>query len=118
MPKDPTIAIRDCLVEIAVLHEIEARMTIETFRTDVITRRAAAYAIQTISEAVRQLPQEWLDDFPLQPWPQIRSIGNRIRHEYFRLDDAMLWNIITNEAHALKAVMESMLARHASTSEG
>jgi len=28
MPKDPAIAIRDCLAEIAVLHEIEARMTI------------------------------------------------------------------------------------------
>jgi hypothetical protein len=24
MPKDPTIAIRDCLAEIAVLHDIEA----------------------------------------------------------------------------------------------
>jgi uncharacterized protein with HEPN domain len=43
----------------------------------------------------------------------LRSIGNRIRHEYFRLDDAILWAIITNETHALKAVMESMLARHA-----
>jgi uncharacterized protein with HEPN domain len=113
MPKDPAIAIRDCLAEIAVLHEIEARMTIETFKTDSIARRAAAYAIQTISEAVRQLPQEWLDDYPMQPWPQIRSIGNRIRYEYFRLDDAILWAIITNEAHAPKAVMESMLARHA-----
>jgi uncharacterized protein with HEPN domain len=42
----------------------------------------------------------------MEPWPQIRSIGNRIRHEYLRLDDAILWAIITNEAHALKAVMD------------
>jgi hypothetical protein len=27
MPKDPTIAIRDCLAEIAILHEIAGRMT-------------------------------------------------------------------------------------------
>jgi uncharacterized protein with HEPN domain len=81
--------------------------------TDPIVRRAAACAIQTISEAVRQLPQGWLDDYPTQPWPQIRSYGNRIRREYFRLDDAILRAIITNETHALKAVMESMLARHA-----
>ena len=26
MPKDPTIAIQDCLVEIGILHEIAARM--------------------------------------------------------------------------------------------
>jgi uncharacterized protein with HEPN domain len=52
MPKDPTIAIRDCLAEIAVLHEIAGRMTLHDFRNDPIARRAAAYAIQAISEAV------------------------------------------------------------------
>jgi uncharacterized protein with HEPN domain len=53
MPKDPTIAIRDCLAEIAILHEIAGRMTLQAFRSDPIVRRAAAYAIQTISEAGR-----------------------------------------------------------------
>lgn len=43
MPKDPTIAVRDCLAEIAVLHGIEARMTLQAFRSDPIVRRAAAY---------------------------------------------------------------------------
>ena len=33
MPKDPIIAIRDCLSEIAILHEIAARMTLDTFLT-------------------------------------------------------------------------------------
>ncbi len=97
MSKDPTIAIRDCLAEIAILHAIAARMTLPTFRMDPIARRAAAYAIQTISEAVRRLPDEWLADFPTEPWQQIKSIGNRIRHEYFRLDDAILWEIIATD---------------------
>jgi uncharacterized protein with HEPN domain len=113
MPKDPTIAIRDCLAEIAILHEIEGRMNVQAFRSDPIVRRAAAYAIQTISEAVRRIPDDWLADFPTEPWGQIKSIGNRIRHEYFRIDDAILWEIITADTHALKTVMESMLVRHA-----
>src|SRR5262245_2581413 len=91
MPKDPTIAIRDCPAEIAILHEIAGRMTLYDFRNDPITRRAAAYAIQTISEAVRHIPDDWLADFPAEPWGQIKGIGNRIRHEYFRIDDAILW---------------------------
>jgi hypothetical protein len=53
MPKDPTIATRDCLAEIASLHEIERRMTLQ------------------------------------------------------------LREVITTDTHALKTVMESMLARHA-----
>jgi uncharacterized protein with HEPN domain len=118
MPKDPTIAIRDCLAEIAVLHEIQARMSSQAFRTDPIARRAASYAIQTISEAVRRIPDDWLAEFPTEPWAQIKSIGNRIRHEYFRIDDAILWEIITTDAQTLKTVMEEMLARHVQGSAG
>lgn len=114
MPKDPIIAIQDCLTEIAILQEIAGRMTLQGFRNDPIARRAAAYAIQTISEAVRRIPNDWLADFPVQPWAQIKSIGNRIRHEYFRIDDAILWEIVTVDTPGLKEVMESMLVRHAS----
>lgn len=113
MPKDPTIAIRDCLAEIEVLREIETRTTLQALRNDPIFRRAAAYAIQTISEAVRHIPDDWLADFPTEPWQQIKGIGNRIRHEYFRIDDAILWQIITTDVHALKTVMEAMLVRRA-----
>jgi uncharacterized protein with HEPN domain len=112
MPRDPTIAIRDCLAEIALLRNIAARMTLQTFSTDPIVRRAAAYAIQTISEAVRQIPDNWLADFPTEPWGQIKRIGDRIRHEYFRIDDAILWEIVATDAPALKTVLEAMLKRH------
>jgi len=88
------------------------RMTLETFRNDPIVRRAAAYTIQTISEAVRHIPDDWLADYPTMPWSQIRAIGNRIRHKYFRLDDAILWEVITSDAAALKTVLETMLAEH------
>lgn len=112
MPRDPTIAVRDCLAEIAILRDVAERATFEAFRKDPILRHAAAYAIQTISEAVRQIPAEWLADFPNEPWAQIKRIGDRIRHEYFRIDDAILWEVITNHAASLQSVMEAMLKRH------
>ncbi len=111
MPRDPTIAIHDCLTEIAILRDIAERATFEAFRNDPILRHAAAYAIQTISEAVRQIPDEWLADFPNEPWGQIRRIGDRIRHEYFRIDDAILWEVIMTHASSLQTVMEAMLKR-------
>jgi uncharacterized protein with HEPN domain len=113
MPRDPTIAINDCLAEISLLQSIAARLTLSVFRTDPIVRHAAAYAIQTISEAVRQIPDDWLADFPTEPWGQIKRIGDRIRHEYFRIDDAILWQVITTDAPALEMVLRTMLKRHA-----
>jgi len=111
MAKDPNIAIRDCLAEIDLLHDLAQRNSLKTFKDDPIARRAAAYAIQVISEADRRIPDAWLAEFPEEPWAQIKGIGNRIRHEYFRLDDAILWQIITKDAPALKLVMEAMLAK-------
>jgi uncharacterized protein with HEPN domain len=89
-------------------------MTLESFKSDPIAKHAAAYAIQIISEAVRQIPDDWLADYPTEPWAQIKGIGNRIRHEYFRLDDTILWQVITLDSHALKTVMQALLERHAS----
>jgi len=37
MSKDPIIAIRDCLAEIAILNEIGGRMTLQGFRNDPIS---------------------------------------------------------------------------------
>jgi uncharacterized protein with HEPN domain len=62
---------------------------------------------------VRQIPNDWLADFPIEPWGQIKGIGNRIRHEYFFIDDAIQRGVITTDTHALTTVMETMLARHA-----
>ena len=61
---------------------------------------------------MRQIPDDWLADFPTEPWGQIKGIGNRIRHEYFRIDDAILWEIIAADTPALKTVLEAMLMRH------
>ena len=94
MPKDPTIAIRDCLAEIELLHEIAERMTLQAFRSDPIVRRAAAYAIQTISEAVRQIPDEWLADFPIEPWGQIKGIGNNRQPYSSRILSYRRWHSV------------------------
>lgn len=65
---------------------------------------------------MRRIQDEWLAEFPNEPWAQIKGVGNRLRHEYFGIDDAILWEIVTADAPSLKAVMESMLERHANDS--
>ncbi len=114
MPRDPTIAIRDCLTEIAILREIAARMTLQAFRSDPIARGCVCDTDYFRGGATDS--DDWLADFPMEPWRQIKRIGDRIRHEYFRIDDAILWEIVTTGTPALTTVMESMLERHAGDS--
>ena len=82
MSRDPTIALRDILRELAFLKSIAETHSFEIFSSNAMAYRAASYSIQTL------------------------------RHEYFRLDDAILWRIIVEEGPALNAAMSAMLARH------
>lgn len=111
--KDDLIPLRDIVAEIAFLHSIRDRTTFETFKANPADVRAASYSIMVISEAVRRIPEEWLAAQPDTPWHAIRTIGNKLRHEYQRVSEIILWGIITEHADTLKATVETMLAKHA-----
>jgi uncharacterized protein with HEPN domain len=47
-----------------------------------------------------------------KPWHAIRAIGNKLRREYQRVSETILWGIVTSEAVQLKRAVEDMLAKH------
>ena len=108
MDKDPLVFVGHVLEEIRVLNSIAADHTFMSFQANAIAYRAAIYAIQTISEAVRQLPDDITGNHPQIPWHRIQAIGNHTRHEYYRLDEFVLWNIVTVELRPLEAIMISL----------
>ena len=65
-----------------------------------------------ISEAVRRIPDEWIAEFPNTPWHAIRAIGNKLRHEYQRISETILWGIVTTQAAELRTAIDGMLAKH------
>jgi uncharacterized protein with HEPN domain len=44
------------------------------------------------------------------PWNAIIGIGNILRHEYQRVDDRRLWEIVTVHLPQLRPVIVAMLA--------
>ena len=106
------IPLHDILREIDFLNSLRDRTTFVSFRSSSTDVRAASYSIMVISEAVRRIPDEWIAEFPNTPWHAIRAIGNKLRHEYHRISDAILWGIVTTQAAELKPAIEGMLAKH------
>jgi uncharacterized protein with HEPN domain len=110
--KNSVIPLRDILREIEFLHSIRDRSTLESFKASATDIRAASYSIMVISEAVRRIPPEWLAEYPGTPWHAVRTIGNKLRHEYQWVSEIILWSIIASHAAALKETAEAMLARY------
>jgi len=110
--KDALIPLHDVLREIDFLQSIRNRETFESFKSSGSDVRAASYAVLVISEAVRRIPDDWLAEHPDIPWHAVRTIGNKLRHEYQRVSEVILWGIIAEHTDTLKAAIEAMRIRH------
>ena len=66
-------------------------MSLESFSEDPKTIRAVAFELTTIGESARALPPEVQENYPQIPWDKMQGIRNVLVHEYFRIDEEILW---------------------------
>jgi uncharacterized protein with HEPN domain len=81
-----------------------------TYRDSYTLRRAAERAVQIVSEAAKSLPPELLAGHSSAPWNAIIGIGNILRHEYQRIDDRRLCEIVTVHLPELRPTIIAMIA--------
>ncbi len=106
MARDPLIYVDDALDEISFLAKLLAGRDKHSFLNDPTAFRASAYSLLKISEACRNIPENWLNRAPLVNWKGVYAIGNKIRHEYFRLDEDIMWDVLTGRLAELESALE------------
>lgn len=84
-------------------------MSFDDFIEDPKTIRAVAYEFTTIGEAARVIPAEIQERFPDVPWGKMQGIRNVLVHEYFRLDEEILWKAALEDIPPLIAVLEQIV---------
>lgn len=107
--KSVGVWITDILDAIAGLRSFVGAMSYDEYLDDLKTRYAARHALLIVSEAVRHLPASMTDRFPEIEWQNIRSIGDRLRHEYRSVDDAILWPIVKQDIDELELAARQFL---------
>jgi uncharacterized protein with HEPN domain len=108
--KSPHIRLLHIRDEIDGLGAALQGVTFIDYQESYTLRRAAERAVQIISEAAKALPTELLDRHPAAPWSAIIGIGNILRHEYQRIEDRRVWEIVTAHLPRLRPVIVAMLA--------
>lgn len=95
---------------ITVALDLVRRRSLKHLINDRTMRYALHHAILIIAEAVHHLPRELRDRYPDTPWPNIKSIGDRLRHEYHRIDPEIVWDVATVHLKPLQEVIRKLLA--------
>ena len=64
-----------------------------------------------ISETARKLEGVVDQIASDQPWSDIRSLGNVIRHEYDAVDATVIWKIIDNDLDPLRSAVAAAIKK-------
>ena len=65
--------------------------------------------LQIIGEAANALSTETLSSYSEIPWRQIIGLRNMLVHEYFKIDQQVIWDIVQLDLPVLKATVQKML---------
>lgn len=107
--KLPQVRLQHMLETIDGVLDITAGQPIEAIVESFALIRATEGAFQVISEAAKELPADIRDREPGVPWRNIIGIGNLLRHEYDRLDPAVLDDILKTGLPPLRAAVLRLL---------
>ena len=82
----------------------------EDFIADDMMYYAVVKNIEILGEASNMLTEEFLQAHPKTPWKLVNGMRNYIVHEYFQVDNNVVWDVITNDLPILDQQIKEYLA--------
>ena len=104
----PKLYSEDILTAIEDIANFTQGMTFETFEDDKKTVQAVTRSLEIIGEAANYIPQEIKEEYPDIPWRDMISMRNKVLHEYFGVDEEVLWQTIIEDLLPLKEKIKSL----------
>jgi uncharacterized protein with HEPN domain len=88
-----------------------AGLSREQWQAEQMRNDATLRQLEIVGEASNHLSQELLDLSPEIPWHNVIGFRNIVVHEYFRVDQFLVWNIIQYNLPVLKATVARLLGK-------
>jgi uncharacterized protein with HEPN domain len=107
--RDWRFRVRDILAALDAIAAYTDGVAYDAFVADARTRDAVVRNLMTMGESVRWIPDVILDAHPEVPWRLMRLVRNVVVHEYFGIDDAILWETVRGDLPPLRDPLEAVL---------
>lgn len=121
MKRDDTVYLRHILDAIGLIEEYTGEMTEDEFLSnsmahDAVVRQTLAphcvrcsAGVEIIGEAARNISDEFREKHSKLPWGKMTGIRNKIIHEYFNINYAIVWDTVKDDLPLLKNSIKKIL---------
>ena len=109
MTRNYLLFVEDILDAIVSIEKFIGKMDYVRFCEDDKTRSAVVWKIENIGEAVKNIPKQIKDKYKALPWSDMARIRDKIRHHYFGVDYAIVWEVIRKRFPEIKTEIKRIL---------
>jgi uncharacterized protein with HEPN domain len=107
--RNPKLYIQDILQACEdILNFTQVMDSADELQNDRRTFLAVIRSLETIGEAARQMPKSFQEKHPEIPWREAISLRTVIAHEYFGLDNEIVWDVIQTQIPLLAEQMRQL----------
>jgi uncharacterized protein with HEPN domain len=109
MKRDDTVYLHHILDAIGLIEEYTKGMSEDDFFTNSMAHDAVVRQLEIIGEAARNISDGFRERHSKLPWGKMIGIRNKIIHEYFNVNYAIVWDTVSDDLPGLKKSIEKMI---------
>ncbi len=84
-------------------------ISFDAFRQDDMRFDAVVRELEIIGEAAGKISENFREVHAEIPWSKMLGMRNRLIHEYFGVDDDIVWRTCTEDLPPLRSILHSIL---------